>query len=110
MNKISRTELQDKLERNRELSLVEVLGSEEYDDFHLPRALNVPLGEDFETTVQQALPDKDAEIVVYCWDENCEASSKAARKMDELGYSRVYDYEAGKKDWKEAGLPTETGR
>lgn len=41
-------------------------------------------------------------------DENCDASLKAAGKMEELGYQRVYDDEAGKMDWKQAGLQTES--
>lgn len=109
MKKISRNELQEKMEKNRDLTLVEVLAPEKYEEFHLPRAINVPLGEGFEESVQQAIPDKNAEIVVYCWDEDCDASPKAARKMEQLGYQNVYDYEAGKADWKQAGLPIETG-
>jgi rhodanese-related sulfurtransferase len=46
-------------------------------------------------------------VIVYCHDEDCDASPKAARRMDALGYQRVYDYEAGKVDWKQAGLPVE---
>ena len=38
------------------------------------------------------------------YDRACTAS-KAAQKMDELGCQQVYDYEAGKMDRKEAGLP-----
>ena len=45
--------------------------------------------------------------MVYCYDLKCSASPKAAEKMDELGYRDVFDYEAGKMDWKEAGLPVE---
>jgi hypothetical protein len=44
---------------------------------------------------------------VYCYDTDCDASPKAARRMEDLGYQTVYDYEAGKVDWKEAGLPVE---
>jgi len=32
-----------------------------------------------------------------------------ARRLTELGYTSVYDYELGKQDWVEGGLPTETG-
>ncbi len=41
-------------------------------------------------------------------DEDCDASPKAAERMEQLGYERVYDYEGGKVDWQEAGLPTES--
>lgn len=36
-----------------------------------------------------------------------DASSQAAHRKEELGYERVYDYEAGKLDWNGAGLPIE---
>jgi len=60
------------------------------------------------TPVRTAVPDKQGTVAVYCADAKCQASSKAARRMDELGYRHVLDYEAGKSDWQKAGLPVET--
>lgn len=37
-------------------------------------------------------------------------SPRAAWRLEALGFSRVYDYLAGKKDWLAAGLPTEGKR
>ncbi|MGD8826807.1 MAG: rhodanese-like domain-containing protein [Myxococcales bacterium] len=105
MQTIQRAALQDKMENNLNLKLVEVLDPKQYDEFHLPGAMNVPLASGFEESIQQAIPDKNAEVVVYCSDAKCESSAKAARKMEQLGYEHVYRYQAGKKDWKEAGLP-----
>lgn len=107
MQSIDRETLQQWLDERRELTLVEVLAPEKYREFHLPGAINVPLGEDFEAKVQEKLQDKHQPIVVYCYDQACTASPKAAEKLDALGYQKVYDYEAGKVDWKEAGLPVE---
>jgi rhodanese-related sulfurtransferase len=46
--------------------LVEVLPQEEYDEEHLPGAVNIPLKTlDAETT---ATLDKANPVVVYCWD------------------------------------------
>ena len=46
--------------------LVEVLPQEEYDEEHLPGAVNIPLKTlDAETT---ATLDKGNPVVVYCWD------------------------------------------
>ena len=107
MKAISRDELVDRLRTHEDLTLVEVLGEEAYNTFHLPRAINVPLGDGFDERIQEAVPDKSATVVVYCKNTECRASPKAARRMDELGYRDVLDYEAGKEDWKAAGLPTE---
>jgi rhodanese-related sulfurtransferase len=46
--------------------LVEVLPEEEYEDEHLPGAINIPLKTlDAETT---RVLDKRNPVVVYCWD------------------------------------------
>jgi len=84
---------------------VEVLPQSEFERFHLPGALNVPLGEDFDARIQEAVPDKHRPVVVYCKDETCDASPRAAQRMEALGYDRIYDYAAGKADWAAAGLP-----
>lgn len=104
MKNISRAELQKKLDRGDELAVVEVLAKEKFQEFHLPGAINVPLDEQFDEQIQRQVPDKNKPVVVYCWDADCNASPKAAERMEALGYKEVYDYEAGKKDWKDAGL------
>lgn len=46
--------------------LVEVLPADEYDDAHLPRAVNIPLKELDATTAEPL--DRSRPVVVYCWD------------------------------------------
>jgi rhodanese-related sulfurtransferase len=104
MQVISREELRGKLDNNASVALIEVLGPDQYEQGHLPGAMNVPIGDQFDEAIQQAVPDKDQEVVVYCASQECQASPKAARRMDGLGYQHVHDYEAGKADWKTAGL------
>ena len=106
MKSITRDALNERL-ANDGFALVEVLSTDQYHEFHLPGAINVPLDDHFDERIQEAVPDKDRMVVVYCHNSECQASSKAARRMDELGYQQVFDYEAGKVDWREAGLPTE---
>ena len=108
MKTLSRDELNEKLGNDFDGVIVEVLEPKYYRKFHLPGAINVPLGEDFEERIREAVPDKSKPVVVYCMDAECQASPKAAQRMEGLGYQQVYDYEAGKMDWKEAGLPVQT--
>lgn len=103
MQSVTREEVRQMLDR-REAALVEVLDQSAFNDFHLPGAINVPLSGDFERKIQEAVPDKKQPVIVYCKDKSCDASPKAAEKMEALGYTAVYDYEAGKEDWKSAGL------
>jgi rhodanese-related sulfurtransferase len=105
---IDRHELKSWYEGHRDFTIVEVLGMDAYTEFHLPGAVNVPIGrDDFDGLIQKAAPDRSQTIVVYCYDRDCTASPKAAERLERLGYSDVYDYEAGKMDWKDAGQPIE---
>lgn len=105
MQAIDRNNLQASLKTNPDLVLIEVLDEDEFKNFHLPYSVNIPLNKDFEANVTAAVPDKDKPVVVYCKDKGCDASEKAAKRIEVLGYSVVYDYEEGKDDWKDAGLP-----
>ena len=105
---ITREELKERMDRREDIQVVEVLAPDEYEQFHLPGAVNVPISDGFEENIGEAIPDRSTPVVVYCLDSDCGASPKAARKMDEMGYEEVYDYEAGKMDWKQAGLPIES--
>ena len=62
---IDRDELQ-RLLRDEQVQLVEVLPPDEYEDEHLPGAINIPLKAiDRETT---GALDRDRPVVVYCYD------------------------------------------
>jgi rhodanese-related sulfurtransferase len=60
-------ELRAKLARGDPVVLLEVLAPRYYRHSHLPGALNLPPGNTAEMA-PDLLPDKDAEIVLYCWD------------------------------------------
>jgi rhodanese-related sulfurtransferase len=62
---ISRGELKEKLDRGDDFILVETLGEENYRHSHLPNAINIPPDRIAELAPTM-LPDKSAEIVVYC--------------------------------------------
>lgn len=108
MQTINRDTAQTMIQERDDVTVIESLPSEYYEKFHLPGAKNVPLDDQFDATVKQAAHDKSKPVLVYCMDAECDASPKAAQRMEELGYTDVYDYEAGKVDWKEAGLPVES--
>ena len=111
MQTIDRAELHRWMDEGRDFALVDVLATEAFRNFHLPQAINVPVDQKgFGAAIERAVPAKDRPVVVYCHDKACHASSTAARRMEEAGYQQVYDYEAGKMDWKEAGLPVREGR
>ena len=62
---ISRDELKAKIDRHEQFLLVETLPATAYHHAHLPGAINLPLDQ-LVTQAAKLLPDKDADIVVYC--------------------------------------------
>jgi rhodanese-related sulfurtransferase len=62
---ITRDELKEKLDRNDSFILVETLAPEMFRHSHLPRAINIP-PDRVTALAPQLLPDKSAEIIVYC--------------------------------------------
>jgi rhodanese-related sulfurtransferase len=62
---IDREELQSKLIRGDDFFLVETLSEEKYRHTHLPGAVNLPPNAVRESA-SELLPEKDADIVVYC--------------------------------------------
>jgi rhodanese-related sulfurtransferase len=107
MNQIvDRIELQRRLAGTARPTLIEALPEKYYRDWHLPGALHLPHTEVRERAAA-ILPDKTADIVVYCASATCQNSHIAAKVLEQLGYTRVAVYAGGKQDWSEAGLPVE---
>jgi rhodanese-related sulfurtransferase len=62
---VSRDELKSKLNRREHFVLLETLPKNAYDHVHLPTAKNLPPDE-LKTLAPILVPDKNAEIIVYC--------------------------------------------
>jgi len=62
---IDRDEVQ-RLLREEHGQLVEVLPADEYDDEHLPGAINIPLKTLDRATTRQL--DRERPVIVYCYD------------------------------------------
>jgi rhodanese-related sulfurtransferase len=78
-----------------------------YAHSHLPAAINIPPGQVDAERLPRRIPDRAAEIVVYCANPSCEDSVVVARRLRELGYANVRHYAGGKDEWRELGLPLE---
>ena len=62
---ISRDELRQKIDRGDSFVLLETLAPTAYHHAHLPAAINMP-PDQVAQLASQLLPDKQADIVVYC--------------------------------------------
>jgi rhodanese-related sulfurtransferase len=100
---ISRDELRRKIESGERFVLVDALAPMSFAHSHLPGAINMPP----ERVDPKRIPDKDAKVVVYCANPECESSIETGRRLIELGYPNVRHYAGGKDEWREAGLPLE---
>ena len=65
MKTISRDELQRKIDNHDDFVLVETLSETAFAHAHLPGALNLP-PDRIASLAPEMLPDKNAEIIVYC--------------------------------------------
>ncbi len=66
---ISRDELKQKMDSGERFALVETLPATAYHHAHLPGAINLPPDRVAELA-PELLPDKSADIVVYCSNPN----------------------------------------
>lgn len=87
--------------------VVDALAPMVYAHSHLPGAINLPVRAVEPETISRRLPDRDAEIIVYCTSPECQDSVHTAARLIELGYTNVRHYAAGKNEWRERGLPLE---
>lgn len=109
MRTITRHETEQKLGADEQVVLIEALPKENFRKFHLPGAVNLPVDDpEFAQKAAELIPDKSTPVILYCQNTTCDASPKAGARLEELGYDRVFDYEAGKEDWREAGNQVET--
>jgi phage shock protein E len=78
-----------------EYILLDVRTPEEYSVSHIEGALLLPDYE-LEVRAEEALPDKDARILVYC--RSGRRSAASAATLAGMGYTQVYDF-GGIIDW-----------
>ena len=103
---ITRNELHMRMTNKAPMVLLEALPETYYSRGHLPGALNLP--HDRVRALAGALvPEKTAEIVVYCASRTCQNSHLAAATLKGMGYANVRVFTGGKQEWEEAGLPLE---
>lgn len=67
------------------LVLIDVRSKEEYNESHIPRAINIPYNE-LENKVKY---DKDLNIVVYSYNDS--RSHLATTVLEKLGYKNIYE-------------------
>ena len=91
-----------KLDRGEKFHLVDVREDSEWAVDHVAGAIHLGKGV-IERDAEQRLPQKAAEIVLYCGGGF--RSALAADNLQKMGYTRVYSMDGGIRDWREKGYP-----
>ena len=103
-------ELKKWKEEKKDFVLINVLSKESFEGRHIPDSVSADGSEsDFIEKVANFVSDKEKSVVVYCASFECKASTRAAEKLVEAGYTNVYDYEGGLDDWQNNGNTFEDG-
>ena len=106
VREVSVEETLARLKSNPGARLVDVREDNEWQQGHATGAEHLGRGI-IERDVEQAHPDKDAELILYCGGGF--RSALAADNLQRMGYRRVYSMAGGWKAWKDAGAPVEGG-
>ena len=73
-----------------------------FEEGHIPGAVHVA----YDKVTASVLPkDQASNVVFYCKNEQCGASTKAAQAAIDLGWSNVFVYKAGIDGWVKSGKP-----
>ncbi len=104
MKTIDAQQLESMMKADDDLVVINVLPRQTFENEHIPETINIPVAaDDFVQQVEDAVESKNDDVVVYCADEACDASPKAAQKLEQAGFTSVYDFEGGMKEWSESG-------
>jgi rhodanese-related sulfurtransferase len=95
-------QVKQRLDRGEKFHLVDVREESEYARDHLPGARHLGKGI-LERDIEQAVPDMDAEIVLYCGGGF--RSALAADNLQKMGYTKVWSMDGGVRGWREKGYP-----
>ena len=98
-------EVEQRLERGEGFHFVDVREDDEFAHSRAAGATHIGRGV-LERDIERAIPDKNAEIVLYCGGGF--RSALAAESLTKMGYRNVLSMAGGIRAWREAGLPMET--
>jgi rhodanese-related sulfurtransferase len=89
----------------RSFVLVDVREDTEWNQAHLPGAVHLGKGV-IERDIEKAIPDHEAEIVLYCGGGY--RSALAGDAVQKMGYTNVISMDGGIGDWHARGFPLST--
>lgn len=98
------TQIAERFERKESFYFVDVREDSEWSNGHAAGARHIGKGV-IERDIEALIPDKNADIVLYCGGGF--RSALAADALQRMGYTRVSSMDGGFKGWAAAGLAVE---
>jgi rhodanese-related sulfurtransferase len=110
MKTITTDELKAAVATTAGVTLINTLGADAFEKTRIPGAINIPLESgDFASRVEQEAGGKDKPVVVYCANQQCNSSEKAAQKLEAAGFTAVSRYTGGAAAWDKEAEEVTTG-
>jgi rhodanese-related sulfurtransferase len=107
VRELSVTDVKAMLDAGTQFHLIDVREESEWANGHLPHARHLSKGI-IERDIEAIIPDRHAEIVLYCGGGF--RSALSADNLQKMGYTNIASMDGGWRGWKEANLPVETSR
>lgn len=104
IREVTTAEVKRKLEAGDKFHFIDVREDHEWNEGHAAGAQHLGRGI-IERDIEKTVPEKDAEIVLYCGGGY--RSALAADNLQKMGYTNIYSMAGGIRAWKEGGYPME---
>lgn len=102
VREVTADQVKMKRDRGESFTLIDVREDNEWAQDHIMGAIHLGKGI-IERDAEQRLPDKNAEIVLYCGGGF--RSALAADNLQRMGYTNVFSMDGGIRGWRESGYP-----
>ena len=97
-------EAKARLDKDSSIKLVDIREDREWALGHIVGAEHIGKGV-IERDIESKIPDKDAEVILYCGGGF--RSALSAEALQKMGYRNVYSMDGGWRDWAGAGYPVD---
>ncbi len=111
MKTITARELRKMRDADEEFLLVNTLDAENFAKTKIPDAVSIPqTASDFVAQVEKQAGGKNRTVVVYCANVRCDSSTQGADKLQNAGFTSVFDFADGYEGWQQINKEKEGGR
>ncbi len=89
----------------RGVPFIDVRASLNYDNGHIPKAINLSLVTGLSKESLAMVGGKEGEVAFYCQGKSCTYAAYASAKAIAWGYTHIYYFAGGFLEWDDEGYP-----